>query len=160
MFVLLFSILGLYCMIIKRTDFPFDTHNMDVVHVTVWIQDHGLNISNSQVEAIECWAQYVQTDGGDLRDPDSHWLVSPQDLHVVLTAHKGILHDVTTTFQYPPWVPSVFAQNWASAAKQAVDHTRVQLGMECVWNDLISTDKDTDMVDVTLGNSTNPGDLT
>jgi hypothetical protein len=63
----------------------------------------------------------------------------------------GILRDVATTFQYPPRVPSAFARNWASAVERAVDRACVQLGMNCVWDDLVSTDED-----VAPGNPTNP----
>jgi hypothetical protein len=166
MFVLLFSIPGLYRAIIRRTGFPlgnrtrehfpFDTRNMDIVHVAVWVHDHGLDVSDPQVGDIEHWAQYVRLDSGNPRDSDGHWLDGPRDLHEVLANHEDILRDVATTFQYPPRVPSAFARNWASASERAVDRTRVQLGMNRVWDDIVSTDEDADMVDVTPDNPTNP----
>ena len=166
MFVLLFSIPGLYRAIIRRTGFPlgnrtrehfpFDTRNMDIVHVAVWVHDHGLDVSDPQVGDIEHWAQYVRLDSGNPRDSDGHWLDGPRDLHEVLANHEDILRDVATTFQYPPRVPSAFARNWASASERAVDRARVQLGMSRVWDDIVSTDEDADMVDVTPGNPTDP----
>jgi hypothetical protein len=75
MFVLLFSILGLYRTIIRRTGFPlgnrtqehfhFDTRNMDIVHVAVWVHDHRLDVSDLQVGDIEHWAQYVRLDSSN-----------------------------------------------------------------------------------------------
>jgi hypothetical protein len=100
MFMSLFSIPGLYRAIIGRTGFPlgnrtrehfpFDTRNMDIVHVAVWVHDHGLNVSNPQVGDIERWAQYVWLDGGGLQDSDGHWLDGPWDLHEVIATHEGI----------------------------------------------------------------------
>jgi len=170
MFVLLFSIPGLYSAIIKRTGFPlgnrtrehfpFDTRNMDIVHVAVWIHDHGLDVCDPQVEDIERWAQYVRTDGGDSRNSDGHWLVGPHDVHAVLATHEGILRDVATSFRYPPRVPSAFARSWASAAERAVDRARRQLGLVRVWDDLVSTDEDAEMMDVAPRDPTNPGGST
>jgi hypothetical protein len=120
------------------------------------VHNHGLNVSYLRVGDIERWAQYVRSDGGSLRDSDGHWLDGLRDLHEVIAAHEVFLRDVTTTFQYLPRVPSTFAQNWASTAERAVDRAHVQLGMDRVWDDIVSTDKDADMVDVTLGNPTNP----
>ena len=99
-------------------------------------------------------------DSGVLCGPDSHWLASPPSLQAVLDMHKGVLRDIMTSFQYPPRVPSAFARPWASAAKWAVDRTRIQLGLERVWFDVVSADEDTDMTDATLGDSTNPWSLT
>jgi hypothetical protein len=130
---------------------------MDIVHVAVWVHNHRLDVSDPQVGDIERWAQYIQSDDSSQRDSDGHWLDGPQDLHEVIAAHEGILHNVMTTFQYPPRLPSAFARNWASAAERVVDRTRVQLSMDRVWDDIISTDEDADMVDVTPGNPTNPG---
>ena len=170
LFVLLFSFPGLYSAIIKRTGFPlgnrtrehfpFDTRNLDIVHVAVWIHDHGLDVSNPQVEDIERWAQYVRTDGGVLRGPDGHWSAGPPSLQAVLDMHEGVLRDITTSFQYPPRVPSAFSRSWASAAEWAVDRARIQLGLERVWFDVVSADEDTNMTDATLGDSTNPRSLT
>jgi hypothetical protein len=121
MFVLLFSFPGLYRAMIRRTGFPlgnrtrkhfpFDTHNMDIMHVAILIHNHGLDVSDPQVGDIERWAQYVRSDGGSPCDSDGHWLDGPWDLHKIIVAHEGILRDVTITFQYPPWVPSAFARN-------------------------------------------------
>ena len=129
------------------------------IHIAIWIHDHSLDASDPQVEDIECWAQYIQVDSGDLCGPDGHWLVTAHNLDTTLITHKRIHCDVVTSFQYPPWVLSAFARHWESATEWAIDCVHMQLKLECVWFDIISADEDVDMTDVTLGNSTNPGNL-
>jgi hypothetical protein len=43
---------------------------MDIVHVAVWVHDHGLDVSYLWVGDIERWVQYVRLDGGGLHDSD------------------------------------------------------------------------------------------
>src|ERR1700685_1233197 len=70
LFINLFSIPGLYHHIIgqagfplgncRRERFPFDTRNMDILHVAIWLHDHGLLPDDVQIGDIEQWARLVR----------------------------------------------------------------------------------------------------
>jgi len=106
MFVNLFSIPGLYRAIIShlgaplghriRDGFPFDTRNMDLSHVALWLHDHGLSPDSLELRQIETWALRVRAIS-DHRSEDGNWSSFPCNLEDVETGMFEQLNSMTLT---------------------------------------------------------------
>ena len=129
----LFSIPGLYAHIIgstrfplgnrRRERFPFDTRNMDIIHVAVWAHDHGLDPQSPAVREIEDWAARVRNEV-DGRHPDGSWSSSPSTITEIAGVYQRQLSEINTMFQYPPRAQSVHPRSWATSAEIYVDQQR------------------------------------
>jgi len=136
LFINLFSIPGLYRHIIgqagfplgnrRRERFPFDTHNMDLLHVAIWLHDHGLSPDDLQIGDIEQWAHLVRglPPDNEQQDVDGNWELSPRNIGEAIEEHHRQISDLHVSFQYPPRMPFAHARSWSTAAKIAVDRER------------------------------------
>ena len=129
----LFSIPGLYRYVVGQTQFPlgnrrrerfpFDTRNMDIIHVAIWAHDHGLDPQSPTVEEIEDWAIRIREEA-DSRLTDNSWASSPASISEVARTYQRQLSEIGTMFQYPPRSVSVHARSWATASELYVDQQR------------------------------------
>jgi len=149
----LFSVPGLYAALIKRIGFPsgnrrrerfpFDTRNLDVFHIALWFHDHGLYPQHPELQEIERWARLVRGMDGDIMDSEGRWNTSPRSIATMLEGNPA-LAELSTTFQYPPRVPSAHARSWATAAERFVNERRVASGLSELRGDIAPKDESDD----------------
>jgi len=153
MFVNLFSIPGLYRAIIShlgaplghriRDGFPFDTRNMDLSHVALWLHDHGLSPDSLELRQIETWALRVRAIS-DHRSEDGNWSSFPCNLEDVETGMFEQLNSMTLNFSYPPRVPSATPRSWNTAAEQFVATARRHDGLDPIFTGVSENDEASD----------------
>jgi hypothetical protein len=152
-FIDLFSIPGLYRAIITRfgaptgrrtrDGFPFDTRNLDMFQVAIWLHDHGLATGQNSVQGLEAWAvrarllQEARADNGD-------WSQYPRNISEVVTSPDEHLDNLRTSFAYPPRVPSANVRSWLTASEQFVDANRRTAGLDILVAGVSPADEQTD----------------
>jgi hypothetical protein len=153
MFINLFSIQGLYRAIISRIGAPlghrprdgflFDTRNMDLSHVALWLHDHGLSPASLEVRQLETWASRVRAIS-DHRAEDGNWSSFPCSLENVETDMFEVLNSLALSFSYPPRVPSAASRSWQTAAELFVVNARRRDGLEPIFTGISENDEATD----------------
>ena len=81
-------------------------------------------------------------------DSEGNWNMSPRSIATLLEGNPA-LAELTTTFQYPPRVPSAHARSWATAAERFVNERCVTSGLSELQGDIAPKDESDDeaMVD-------------
>jgi hypothetical protein len=153
MFINLFSIPGLYRTLTTRLGaplghrirdgFPFDTRNMDLIHVAIWLHDHGISSTALEVRQLETWASRVRAIS-DHRSEDGNWPSFPVNLEQVETESFELLNSLTLNFLYPPRVPSLPSRSWSTAAETYVAAARRRENLEPLVTGVSETDEPTD----------------
>ncbi|KIM83087.1 hypothetical protein PILCRDRAFT_7502 [Piloderma croceum F 1598] len=64
----------------------------------------------------------------------------------IMLEDNPALSNATTTFQYPPRVPSAHARSWATASERHVDEQRAAQGLSRLFNDEAPGDKSADKI--------------
>ena len=136
---------------------------MDIIHVAIWLHDHGLLPRNPQVEDIERWAHLVRElpPNGEHRDEDGDWNTSPRNLQGVLDKFGRQLADIQLQFQYPPRAPSAHARSWSTASEIAVDQLCLQTSVNRIFSSIANDEEDETEMEIEASTSnpdaTNPG---
>ena len=110
-FVRLFSIFGLYRSIVEqfqsnrgsriRAPFPFDTRNLELHQVALWLHDHGLAFDSNELENIERWASDERL-RSDSQSAEGDWSSPPHSLNSYAVENSTILEQLPVEFRYPP----------------------------------------------------------
>ena len=62
---------------------------MDILHVAIWLHDHGLSPDDLQIGDIEQWARVVQglPPDNEQQDVDGNWGLSPCNIGEAIEEH-------------------------------------------------------------------------
>jgi hypothetical protein len=126
LFIELFSIPGLYREITTRLGaalgnrirdgYPFNTRNMEIFHVAIWLHDHGLSPSSTEVRQLKTWALHVRAIN-ETHSEDGNWPLFPRSLAIFVADHQQQLSVLPLSFSYPPRVPSAAPRSWTTIAE-------------------------------------------
>ena len=142
----------------RRERFPFDTRNMDFIHVAIWLHDHGLSPHNPQVEDIKQWACLVRETplSNEQMDEDGDWNTSLRNLQGVLDEYSRQLTNIQLQFHYPPQAPSAHSRLWSTASEITMDQQCLQTSMNHLYPNIADNEEDDAEMEVKVTTSTNP----
>ena len=165
MFLELFSIPGLYAEIIDRSraplgtrdreGFPFDTRNMEIHYVTIWLHDHSLALHLPDVENIERWASVERRRAGEAQLANGDWMLRPQSAAAYLGEHQVMLANLSRDFTYPTLTPIVGEHHYRTALESYIHAGRSAASLPPIALTTVAEDEE---ADVTMGESKPSGD--
>jgi hypothetical protein len=166
LFIQLFSVYGLYPEYVTRmgstrgdrprAPFPFDTRNMELYHIALWLFDHGLDPASDEAENIERWAVEVRS-RSETHDADGIWECFPRGLKIVREAQQLLMDNLRIHFAYPPIAHAVGARGYVTSSESYVADNRRNVDLDIIPLEAVSSDDepdDTVMGDVSSQNNT------